>query len=332
MRQSAHLRVQATLGSSFLFLIFAWSTATPGSSHACRFWALTGADYPDGLIEQHLRSGTVSNMELLGSWNANGWAFAAYLPPNLGMPIAGPLIRRGGPPASHPTDPDFDHAVDELVALRPRCVLGHVRAASSGLWGIPDPHPFQHAGFVFAHNGSLPAQALVDALLDADPTFFETHPPDYMEAAIDSEIYFLYLVRTLETHPELSRTDAILTGVREIALRFPGHRLNFVMSRGDTLWALRHAPGDQADPVRYLPAVVPEESNAAGSPFWCVASQIVGSTQDGWGTIPMQHLGVFVPGRPPQFIPIEPTAPREAPIDRESGVGQVRIQAGEQPR
>lgn len=332
MRQSALLRFPAALGSIVFFVVLAAAAAAPGIAHACRFWALIGADYPGDLIEDHLRSGTVSNLETLGTWNANGWAFAAYPRPLPDLPLRGPLIRRGGPPASHPVDPDYDRAVNEWIALRPRCLLGHVRAASSGLRGIPDPHPFEHAGLVFAHNGSLPAGELVDILLDADPAFFDTHPPDYLEEPIDSEIYFLYLVRSMEVHADRSRTDAILLGVRDLALRFPTSRLNFVMSQGDTLWAARIAPYDEWDPVRYFPAATPGESNAVGSPYWCVASEIVGSTEDGWAAIPARHMGVFVPGRPPQFLPVEETAPPREDLELDPAVRRSRIQVGEAPR
>ncbi len=330
MRLKTRFRLQIRLGA--ILLVLAANLAPSGPAHACRFWALIGIDYPEDLIEEHLRSGSLANLESLGSMNRNGWAFAAYFPRESSLPLSGPLIRRGGPPASHPTDPDYDRAVDELVDLRPRCVLGHVRAATSGLWGIPNPHPFEHAGLVFAHNGGLPAADLVDAILEADPKFFETHPPDYLEAAIDSEIYLLYLIRIMEANPGLSRTEAIVTGVREIALRFPNHRMNFVMSQGDTLWALRHAPHDESDPVRYFPAVEPGENSGAGSPYWCVASEVMGSSEERWGTLPPRHLAVFEPGRPPRFLPILSAWPAEEAINPDAGVGRTRIEAGESPR
>jgi hypothetical protein len=95
------------------------------------------------------------------------------------------------------------------------------------------------------------------------------------------------------------------------------------MTRGDTLWALRCSGYDTGDPVRYFPNDDPD------SPFWVVASQPVGSEGSRWSTIPATSLGVFVPGEPPAFYPVQAGAEtvfairqlRTTPIRDEDGDG-----------
>jgi predicted glutamine amidotransferase len=272
------------------------------ADHACRFWGLIGSNYPSDVITDHLRDGTISNLRDLGGYNNDGWGFASFLHASDSTPLVLPLIRRGGPPANHSHDPDFDLAVDELIALSPKATLGHVRAGSSGHWGIPDPHPFQHEGMVFAHNGSVNIATLLQLLKADDPNYLKTHPPDYVEGYVDSELYFLYLLKYINKHPELPHAEALRQAVYEVTLAMSMHRLNFIATAGDTLFALRHAPGDGGDPVRYYPIVTSNET----SPYWIVASQIMGSTAEGWGTIPAKNLAVFVPGQRPVFLPIGP--------------------------
>lgn len=274
----------------------------PDTGHACRFWGLVGSDYPSDLIADHLMNGTVTNLRILGGMNRDGWGFASFLDDSSELRLSGALIRRGRPRADHSSDPDYGIAVAEMNRLRPKAAIGHVRSGTSGHWGIPDPHPFQHEGFVFAHNGSVATDALIDSLTKDDPGYLEKHPPDYVHGYVDSELYMLYLLKEIAEHPEMSRTEALLGAVWKVAAGVDASKLNFVATSGDTLFALRHAILDSHDPVRYYPDVSPPRS----SPYWVVASEVMGSDADDWGTIPSQSLAVFVPGDPPKFYPIEP--------------------------
>ncbi len=298
------------LGAILILALFPGAPQAP-ATHACRFWALIGSAYPEGLIVDHLRDGAIANLRDLGGMNRDGWGFASFLDRTSGPILDGPLVRRGGPPANHPSDPDFDRAVAEIDRLRPRAVIGHVRAGTSGHWGIPNPHPFQHEGRVFAHNGGVPEDLLVNLLTRGDPSYLEVHPPDYVNGYIDSELYFLYLLKFIHENPKLRRIEALRRGVRALAAQAGSNRLNFVLTAGDTLYALRLAPYDAADPVRYFPETA---RGTPVSPYWVVASQILGSEETGWGTIPPRTLAVFVPSQPPQFLSIDgEEAPESGP-------------------
>lgn len=276
---------------------------TRSYSHACRFWGLVGREYPPDLIADHLKDGQPVNLKTLGNMYTDGWGFASYLAAPYQRLLSGPLIRRGGPRSGDPAEPEYDRAVLELARLRPRAALGHVRLGTSGHWGIPNPHPFEHEGMVFAHNGSLPEALLEGLLTEDDPEYLLNHPPDYVNGTIDSELYFLFLLKTVHENPGLSLPEGLRRGVEHVAKAVGECRLNFVLTRGDTLYALRFSSGDQWDPVRYLPGPDLAPDPPASS-WWVTASQPVGSHPERWGTIPPYSLGVFVPGRVPRFLPV----------------------------
>ncbi len=283
----------------------------PGAQEAsaCRFWGLVGGRYPRDLITDHLRDGSVTNLKRLGGMNRDGWGFGFFPRKSTSLATTSPFYWRGGTPADHATDPGYDRAVDDLSRMRPRALLGHVRAGTSGHWGIPNPHPFEHDGILFAHNGVISEDMLVGMLTDGDPNCLSTYPPEYVNGWIDSELYFLYILKTIRAMPGRTRAEGIIAAVRAIDERAPGVRLNFVMTAGDTLYALRCSSYDTGDPVRYYPANVPN------SFYWVAASTVMGSDPAGWGTIPPRTLALFVARRAPVFLPID--GPVRSEIDRE---------------
>jgi len=270
------------------------------ADHNCRFWALIGA-YPDGLIEEHLVTGSFETFQQLGATQPDGWGFVAFAPDSAVPWLRGPVERRERVTANNPFDPDFGLLVEELAGLRPKAVLGHVRNGTTAHLGIPDPHPFLHRGAAFAHNGTVPDSVLLPLLIADGPLFLAHYPPEYVTPYIDSELYFLWILKCAQDHPEQPFTQSLAEAVAVVYSRLPARaRLNFVLSRGDTLWALRSYDGDEADPVRFYPLSFPDPSD-----YWAVCSEIVGSDSTRWGTIPPHTLGVFVPGQRPEFHPID---------------------------
>lgn len=292
------------------------------AAHACRFWGLVGCDYPGEMITDHLRDGQVGNLKDLGAYNDDGWGFACFLSDSGPLTLNLPLIRRGGPPASHAYDPDYDLAVEELSVLRPRAVLGNVRLVAVLHEGVPDPHPFQHEGMVFVHSGNIMSVSeLEDSLLTKE--YLEYHPPDYKSPALGSELYFLYLLKVVHQHPGLSRPEALCRAVLELSTLTQDDRLDFVLTAGDTLYALRFAGSDEADPLAYCPADSSGGRQPEASPYWAAATQVLGSDAGRWGTIPARTLGVFVPGQAPQFHPIEEGVWHGQESSRQDGTGSA---------
>ncbi len=283
--------------------------------HECRFWALIGSEYPDSLLRAHLLDGAYENLKHLGAFNTDGWGIGYFLGDMDSAGFLLPILRRGGPSAYDSNEVEYDMTVAEMNAVKPFCAIAHVRAASSGITDVPDPHPFLHGGTLFAHNGTISKQVLFDLLGD----YPESHPPDYGTRTgreIDSELYHLYLLEAIEENPGRPAEEAIVSAVADLAERTSG-RLNFVMSAGDTLYALRYDKWDSGDPLRYFPAggYVP----TGKSDYWVVASQPVGDTNEGWAAIPPMSLAVFVPGEAPRFVPIGQEPP-------EFGFGEVAVE------
>jgi len=308
-----------------------WERTPQPAPHECRFWALIGSGYDPTVIQEHLRAGAITNLRRLASWNRDGWGFSSWLDDEAGLKLDGPLIRRGGPPADHEHDPDYDRAVQEIARLKPRAVIGHVRAGSSGHWGLPNPHPFEHEGLTFAHNGTISVEVLLDLLTQGDREYFQRHPTEYVNGYIDSELYFMYLLRARRDHPELRGAEAWRRAIRLLSSRVPDSRLNFVMTDGDTLYALRCAGYDFYDAVRYFPASAKPDPRPLHAPWWVVASEVVGSTESGWGEIPARTLAVLAPGRPAEFIPIDESggdgAENDPPQDPEPAAATVAAAA-----
>jgi predicted glutamine amidotransferase len=268
--------------------------------HECRFWGMVGQGYDSRMIDDQIRGASRSTLHKLGGINRDGWAFVSFPSDTmLRRVLGGPVIRRGRPPSATPSDPNFNIAVDEVQRLVPRALLGHVRTGTSGHWGIPDPHPFLHLAYAFAHNGDVSQKICQDLIDGEDPTYLVRYPPEYVTGTIDSELLFLWFMCHREKHPELSTPEALREAAGILWPLISGARINFVMTQGDTLYALRCAGHDESDPVRYYP------NDDPASPFWIAASQPMGSEESRWATIPATTLAVFVPGQAPSFYTLE---------------------------
>ncbi|MBP6876103.1 MAG: class II glutamine amidotransferase [Candidatus Eisenbacteria bacterium] len=285
--------------------------------HNCRLWAIVGHDYPGTLISNQLRDGLPTNLKQLGTYNQDGWGLAYF--PDLPEPSAlrGPIIRRGGPRSSHPFETEYDIAVDEMDRMRPKAAIGHVRAGTSGHWGIPNPHPFLQRGMVFAHNGGANVTAMEQYLEEGK--YLDSHPPDYVQGIgssghVDSELFFLCLLKHIDDHPGRPFAEALLASVRHFVSRFGGGALNFVLTDGDTLYALNCY--GTSNSLRYFSVGSkaagggsPEGNGGApaggdASPYWVVASEPMGSGAAVWGTMALNTFGIFIPDRDPVFYPL----------------------------
>ncbi len=271
------------------------SDGAPAVPLKTRFWALVGSNRPAKICAEHLRGS--QGLQAYGVAGTQGWGLAAFAGEVAPGDLRRPLFYRGGPSAADPYDPDYDRAAEEIARLRPRATIGHVRAASSSHPDVPDPHPFHHDGLVFVHNGSLAAAPLYDFLMNTEPRdFLETHLPEYVTGHIDSELYMLYLLKHGLVHPQSERAEALRLAVRALSGQIGVSRLNFLMTAGDTLFALRYNDGAG---VVFGPGDL-----VTASPYWIVASEGVGRGVP-WHTIPEHCLIAFVPGEAPLLYPID---------------------------
>jgi glutamine amidotransferase len=203
--------------------------------HECRLWAATSAALPPAVLRAHLVD-LPTAIKPLGAANDDGWGLGWWPPGE-----AAPVIRRGQAPASE--DPFFDDAVCGAEADTPTVAVAHVRACSSGLCDLPDPHPFamdllgRH--WLFGHNGTIEKPLLLSLI---DPAFLAAHPPDNGQDEsewIDSELYLRLLLQQIQ-----AEGGQVEEAIREVVWRLhagPGRVMgaNFFLSDGETLWAYR---------------------------------------------------------------------------------------------
>ena len=125
---------------------------------------------------------------------------------------------------------------DELFALEakretsPR-FLAHVRYATSGPVALENTHPFEHNGFMFAHNG-----------LVQDLPALDDHLGGYIamvRGQTDSERLFALLLKEFDGHHG-DIAAGIEAAVSWVAARLPVFSINFVLTTPTELWALRY--------------------------------------------------------------------------------------------
>ena len=269
--------------------------------HNCRFWGIIFSDSqscPAGTIRTHLDS-----LKSLGNSNPDGWGIGFYLSPDSDVIL--PVVVRGEPRA--PLDPRYDKAVTDMINYMHKCGIAHVRSGTSGsTGGIPNPHPFQRCGItrnfqmLFAHNGSIPVEVLLELIQAINPAYLDLNPPDYAPDYLDSDLYAIYIMEIIDTYHNNTIEECIMIGITKLdsALNFDNAQLNFVMSDGFTLWALRYA----RSPLRnfdlyYYPHI-------GISSFWVAASKPLDTLNLYWAAVPNSTLVILTPGEPPQLINI----------------------------
>ena len=167
------------------------------------FWLL---EAPDSLSQQSRRNPDGTG---LGYYDADGR----------------PVVDKDPPPAYE--DRRFAEEAHELAS---RTFIAHVRYASGTPVTLPNTHPFEQAGRLFAHNGVVEGLPALEAELGEAMSL--------VHGDTDSERYFALLTR------EIARTgdvgEGIAGAVRWIAEHLPVFSLNLVLIEDDELWALRY--------------------------------------------------------------------------------------------
>ncbi|MCK4304362.1 MAG: T9SS type A sorting domain-containing protein [Candidatus Eisenbacteria sp.] len=274
------------------------------ADHACRFWGMIGSSPQDSILNEQLVSGTHALINL-GESNQDGWGVAYYSPGMLPPELDRPQLLRGGPKANHESDHGFREAVTEMLGLDAYCAMAHVRNASPGHTGIPDPHPFWREGVTFVHNGGFNTSPLISLLEQNAPNYLETCPPHYRDPYLDSELFLLYILKmraqgvdrgdgvrsfSLEDVIAEAALDAYDAGAIQTAA-------NCLIATADTLIALRFDIND----VDWYKARYRETPGA-----WMIASEPVGTDTTGWEVLPPKSLGIFTATGPPEIITVFP--------------------------
>ncbi|HEC78379.1 MAG TPA: T9SS type A sorting domain-containing protein [candidate division WOR-3 bacterium] len=273
------------------------------SSHNCRFWGIifsTSEDRPDTIIRVHLDS-----LQKLGNNNPDGWGIAYFRTPDTETLL--PIVVRAEPSA--PTDPRYNLAVEDVIHYVEKSCIAHVRSGTSGpTSGIPNPHPFLRMGvcrnikILFAHNGTLPTQILLELINQINPSYLRLNPPDYAPDYLDSDLYAIFIIEIIDTYLNNTIEECIKTAITKLDSALSANassgQFNFVMSDGSTLWAVRFSKNPaEGFSLYYYPGKI-------NSNFWVAASEPLDSSTLNWVVVPESMLVVLNPGNAPELMPL----------------------------
>lgn len=192
------------------------------------FWLL---DAPDSLESQSHRNQDGFG---IGAWSVptagSGSGSGAGSGSGSGEPVA--VIDK----APRPAWADSDFATD-AHRLTGTTFVAHVRHASTGALTLPNTHPFEQDGRLFAHNGALGDLPTLEACLrDLDAMRL-------VHGDTDSERYFALITASIA-----ARSGDVEAGVSDavswITAHLPVVSLNFVMTTATDVWALRYPETD----------------------------------------------------------------------------------------
>ena len=110
-------------------------------------------------------------------------------------------------------------------------IIEHVRLATTGKICKTNSHPFEFNNWIFAHNGSVNRNCLLNKL-----------EQDYRNGLIgdctDSEVYFRFLLQSINKQGG-DAVQGILCGLEKIYSIDGGRAYNFLLSDGKHLYAYR---------------------------------------------------------------------------------------------
>ena len=110
-------------------------------------------------------------------------------------------------------------------------IIAHVRKKGTGAETAKrNSHPFIFRNWLFAHNGSVSREHLIELLSE--------EYKESIEGETDSEIYFRWILQNIEEQREA--VEGIKRAIQEVASKeYTG--LNFLLSDGLCFYAFRHA-------------------------------------------------------------------------------------------
>jgi predicted glutamine amidotransferase len=126
-------------------------------------------------------------------------------------------------------DPKF---ASEARELESRTFVAHVRYASNGGLTLPNTHPFEQDGRLFAHNGVIGGLEQLEAELgDAR---------ELVQGETDSERFFALITRKIRDTGTGDVGEGIAAAARWVAENLPILSINCVLVTPSDLWALRY--------------------------------------------------------------------------------------------
>ncbi len=150
---------------------------------------------------------------------------------------------------------DADFAREAHTLSSPNFVA-HVRFASTGALTLPNTHPFEQDGRLFAHNGVVEGLDELDRRLGDSLT-------QLVHGDTDSERLFALITReTAAAGGDLER--GITAACTWVAANLPLLSINFVLITADGLWALRYPDAHALHVLERKPGAALEHRGSLG--------------------------------------------------------------------
>lgn len=118
--------------------------------------------------------------------------------------------------------------------IKSKIVVSHVRFSTQGKKAIKNTHPFKDKNWIFAHNGNVDIRTKLIGILN----------PNYKNKIMgetDSEVLFYWLLQNIEENKNI--IEGIKKGISFIESNKGDSTtsLNFILTNGENLFALRKA-------------------------------------------------------------------------------------------
>lgn len=216
----------------------------------CRFLAYKGAPIlMDSLLYQPRNSlihQSYDARELAEPLNGDGFGVGWYMPEIDPEPAVFISIQ----PAWNNTNLKY-----LSPKIRSRCVLAHVRAATSGYVSEANCHPFHYRNLLFMHNGSIGGFRVIKRALRmrlSDGIY------DWIKGETDSEHFFALFLEHLTSNRDTYTADnmksSLLAAIEEVIELLDEHGitrpffLNSVLTDGETVIATRYVSDAGLEP------------------------------------------------------------------------------------
>jgi predicted glutamine amidotransferase len=150
-------------------------------------------------------------------------------------------------------DADFAREAREISSST---FVAHVRFASTGSLTLPNTHPFEQEGRLFAHNGVIEDLEALDAQLGGARAL--------VQGDTDSERLFALITREIENHGD-DVESGIASACAWVAANLPLLAINLVLVTEQDLWALRYPETHELHILEREPGSALEHASSLGS-------------------------------------------------------------------
>ena len=130
-----------------------------------------------------------------------------------------------------------------------RIIISHVRLGSRGVPSEHNSHPFKFGKWIFAHNGTVDREHLLSNL---DEKYKRE-----IRGETDSEVYFYWILQCIEESGDV--VEGIKKALKRV-MEVDYSGLNFLLSDGSSLYALRYSDKPSKDYSLYWLRRDPSES------------------------------------------------------------------------